>query len=228
MRSICACVAASAAVVLIAGSAQAGPDWIEGAIDAGSTLETAQPITGTGPITSISGTLSAGSPFGPGGGPDYEDMYLLRISAPSTFSFTVGEAEFDPQLFLFNVTLPGQALGLLANNNTPSGLLPILTGSATDGSGAMVLLPGVYALGVSGVGRVPVSNTGPLFFFASPTEVSGPDGAGGINPLSDWTGEGQTGTYFIDVEGVTWYDVPAPASGSLLLGGLMLARRRRR
>lgn len=227
MRSLCACVAASAAVVLVAGAAQAGPDWIEGAIDAGSTLETAQPIIGVGELNSISGTLSAGSPFGPGG-PDYEDMYLLRISSPSTFSFTVGDAQFDPQLFLFNVTLPGEALGLLANNNSIESPLPILSGPATDGSGAMVLLPGVYALGVSGVGRVPVSNTGPIFFFGSPTEVSGPDGQGGTNPLSDWTGEGQTGTYFINVEGVDWYNVPSPAGGSLLLGGWLLARRRRR
>jgi hypothetical protein len=155
-------------------------------------------------------------------------MFLLRISTPMAFSFTVADAEFDPQLFLFNITLPGQALGLLANNDTAFGDLPILTSPSTDGSGAMVLLPGEYALGVSGLGRVPVSPTGPIFFFGSSTEISGPDGPGGINPLSGWTGQGQTGTYEIHLRGVDWYDVPSPASGAVLFGLAALARRRRR
>jgi hypothetical protein len=229
MRSIGAIVAASAAVVLCAGSAQAGPDWIEGEFDAGSTLSTAQQIVGVGELLVLFGSLSAGSPFGGlRSAPDYEDMYLLQIASPTLFSFTVGSANFDPQLFLFNITLPGEALGLLANNDTPMSNLPRLTSPATDATGAMVLLPGAYALGVSGVGRVPVSPTGPIFFFGSPTEVSGPDGPGGINPLSGWTGVGDVGDYEIRLEAVTWYNIPAPASGSLLLGGWMLARRRRR
>jgi hypothetical protein len=227
MLAIRGSIAAPAAVLLVAGCAFAGPDWIEGAIDAGPTLSTAQAIVGVGQLQTLAGTLSAGSGFGPGVTPDLEDVYLLRITTPTSFSFTVANADFNPQLFLFNITLPGEALGLLANNDTPSGTRPVLTSPATDSTGAMVLLPGQYALGVSGFGRVPVSSTGPIFFFASSTEISGPDGPGGTNPLSGWTGNGETGTYLIELRGVDFYDVPAPASGSLLLGLAMLRRRRR-
>lgn len=228
MRSRIGIVAALAAVSCFAAPSLAGPDWIEGAEDAGSTILTAQKIVGVGDLLRISGKLSLGSARGVVSLPDYEDLFLLTISQPTLFSFTVASANFDPQLFLFNITIPGEALGLLANNDTVLGNLPVLTSPATDGTGAMVLLPGSYALGVSGVGRVPVSLTGPIFNFASTTEVSGSDGVGGINPLYDWTGTGQTGGYEIDLVGCDYFDVPAPSACSLLLlGGALSARRRR-
>ncbi len=229
MRSIGGLVTATAAVWFCAGHALGGPDWIEGGVDAGKTLVTARLILGAGPLKTISGQLgesAGGSQVS--GDPDYEDLFLLTISEPTMFSFTTTSADFDPQLFLFNVTIPGEALGLLANNDTAFGNLPLLTSPATDGSGAMVLLAGTYALGVSGLGRVPVSSTGPIFNFYSPFEVSGPDGAGGINALYDWTGIGQMGTYNIHLDGVDWYDVPTPGGCSVLLGACVLAARRRR
>lgn len=224
---------------LAAAPAFAGPDWIEGGRvggpDAGSTIGTAQPILATSrQITTIVGSLDSGN-AGSGlnriaSGPDFEDMYLLQILDPSTFSFHITSAGFDAQLFLFNITLPGEAFGLLANNDTPTSIDPFLSRPATDLTGADVRFPGIYALAISGVGRVPVSTTGSIFFFGSPTEVSGPDGVGGLNPHIGWTGVGQTGSYTIEMTGVGRYDVPAPAASILFLGsaGLLASRRRQR
>jgi len=227
--------AAGAAALLFSSAAvYGGPDWVEQG-DAGSTIGSAQLVLGLGQIESIVGTLSSGTAAGttigdPGSPPDFEDVYLLRIETPGAFSFQVMNANFDPQLFLFNVTIPGEGLGLLANNDTPMSMLPFLTSPATDGTGATVLLPGVYALGVSGLGRVPVSRTGLIFNFASPTEVSGPDGLGGTNPLSGWTGVGQTGGYLVEMTGVGFFDIPAPGGAAVMLLGLGVTggRRRRR
>src|SRR5689334_17234309 len=117
-----------AALILASGSAVAGPDWVEHN-DAGSTLGTAQQTQGSGEIHSISGTLMGGTLTG-----DFEDMYLVRVLDPSVFSLRVVSAQFDPQLFIFNVTLPNEAFGLLANDNTPLSTLPLLTAMATDGT----------------------------------------------------------------------------------------------
>ena len=193
------CAVAGAA--LIASSAFAGPEWIE-QDDAGSNLATAQPTLGSGPLQSIAGRLGVVQSFL--GGTDYEDLFLITVQSPSLFTMQVTSADFDAQLFVFNVTLPGQLFGLLANNDTVLGDEPFVGNMATDSTGAQLLLPGVYVVGISGLGRNPLSNTGAIFNFQSQTEVSGADGPGGINPLSGWTGEGQTGEYIIDVTGVTF------------------------
>jgi hypothetical protein len=203
-------------------SAYAGPDWVEGQ-DAGSSIPTAQPTIGVGSIHTISGELN-----GTTLAPDFEDMYLIRVLDPVNFQMTVTGASFDPVLWIFNVTLPGEGFGLLANDNTNAGILPVLTPIATDLTGAKITLPGVYAVAISGSGRVPVSVNGPMYSFGSPTEVSGPDGSGGFLPLFGWSGPGQAGSYTIQATGVGFYDTPAPASAALLaMGGLLAARRRR-
>ncbi len=214
---------AASALILPGEPAFAGPDWVEHG-DAGSTLSTAQQTLGAGPIFSISGSLGGGA----GLVGDYEDMFLVRVSDPVSFSMTVTGATFDAQIFVFNVTLAGEAFGLLANDNTISGNQPHVGPLANDGTGAALKFPGVYAIAISGAGRVPVSLNGPIFNFISPTEISGPDGPGGINPHIGWTGEGQTGGYDITVTGVTFYDVPAPGSSTLLLAAAIAAGRRRR
>jgi hypothetical protein len=205
--------------------ALAGPDWVEGGIDAGSTVGGAQKTTGTGPIHRISGSLSGSRAV------DFEDMYLITITDPVNFSMTLTPSPgLDAQLFLFNVTQANEAFGLLANDNTsPSNLTPTLLPNATDGTFAGVHNPGVYAVAVAGAGRYPVSVSGAIFFYASSTEISGPDGPGGINPHMGWEGPGSGGTYGIDVIGVGFYQTPAPGSAALLaLGAGVFARRRRR
>ncbi len=210
-------------LLLLAGQAAlAGPDWVESG-DAGSILPSAQQTLGSGSINSISGNLGGASFV-----PDFEDMYLVRVLNPLAFSMTITGASFDAQMFVFNVTLAGEAFGLLANDNTIFGSQPVLGPLASDGTGAALKFPGVYAIAISGAGRVPVSLNGPIFNFASPTEISGPDGPGGLNPHIGWTGVGQTGEYTIQVTGVGFYEVPTPGSSALLIGAAIAAGRRRR
>lgn len=209
----------------LATAAYAGPDWVEMG-DAGSSLATAQPIVGIGQPQRIEGNLSTGL-FANG---DYEDMYLLRIETPTSFSFDAGLSDFNTMLWLFNVTQAQEAFGLLANDDaSPNSTRSLIVGpGATDGSGALVVNPGVYALAITGFGRVPVSRTGNIFFLASNTEISGPDGPGGINPLQGWTGVGETGHYVIDLTGIGYVNVPAPGAGLVLAGAMACAARRRR
>jgi hypothetical protein len=212
-----------AVVCALAGTAYAGPDWIEVG-DAGSSLATAQPIVGVGQPQRIEGSLSSGFAEQ---GVDLEDMYLLRIETPTSFSFDSTQTTFNTMLYLFNVTQAQEAFGLLANNDTPSSFGSIIDGPATDNTGAMVLNPGVYALAVTGFNRHPVSRTGDIFFFGSSTEISGPDGPGGINPLQGWTGAGETGSYTITLQGIGYVSVPAPGALAVLGAGVFMRRRRR-
>lgn len=230
-RSLFACAGLLAA---LSSSAFAGPDWIERG-DAGSDVSTGQEVVGEGPLTRISGRLAP--PTGPDRTPaDYEDLYIVRITSPATFFFEVTGGDFNMQLFLFNITQPGEALGLLANDDRSlTDNRPLLSSPANDGTAAQVIFPGTYALAVSGFGRYPVAlgpippgGLQPIFFFANTKEISGPDGPAGINALMGWAGEGQTGSYDIMVQGIDFVRVPAPGSAALLVLSLGIAGRRRR
>lgn len=205
------------------GMAVAGPDWLEQG-DAGATFSNAQRILGVGEVHSISGTLSEGLLT-----PDLEDVYLLRITQPTAFSFDFRLANFDCQAWLFNVTQANELFGLLANNDVNgNSAWSLIAGPATDGTQSQVSQPGVYAIAITGLGRVPVSRTGDIFTLETRTEVSGADGPGGLNPLQGWAGQGQTGSYTIMTRGTEFFDTPAPGVAGVLLGGLGLAARRRR
>ncbi len=209
--------------VLTCGSfAVAGPDWTELG-DAGSDPRSAQIPLGDGDINSLSGNLGdRGTEF------DFEDMYYFGVSDPGSFSLSIAVADFDAQLFVFHITNAGAALGLLANDDmSEESSLPMLTSMATDGTGVVLDLPGDYLVAVAGRGRNPISSTGLIFDMASPTEISGADGPGGLNRLIGWEGEGETGSYRIDMTGTVFPEVPAPSSLALLGLAGFAARRRR-
>jgi len=220
------CVVAACAVAGFGSAAIAGPDWIERR-DAGSTIGTAQVPErpeGAPALLSIAGTLAEGLDA-----PDYEDLYFIRITTPGSFSIRPAYADFNPVLYLFNVTVNGEGYGLLANDDESLlSTLPKLVGMSNDGTQVIVSFPGDYVLAVTTQGRYPVSRTGAIFDLASPTEVSGPDGPGGINPLQGWEGSGQIGRYGFTLEATDFPRTPAPGAALTLgLGGLLATRRRR-
>lgn len=218
-----------AAGALGCGSATlAGPDWVEQG-DAGSTLGTAQvpiaPQAGILSLRSISGTLSGSSD----GVNDREDCYFFSVTEASGFRIRPISSNFNAVLYLFNVTLNFEGLGLLANDNENSdSILPQILPAATDSTGVLLTTPGNYLLAVAGAGRVPVSRTGAIFNFASPTEISGPDGPGGLSPLLGWTGDGPTGDYTLTIDQGAFPTIPSPGSVALLaaVGAASLRRRR--
>ena len=215
-------IVGSAAVVGLSTAAFAGPDWVEQG-DSGSDLATAQiTVTNTGTLNSISGTLGGGFLA------DFEDCYLVRVLNPGTFTMTVGSANFNPQLFLFNISVTNGAFGLLANDDqNVENNLPRFGGTSNDGTQVIVSLPGLYMIGLTGFNRDPMSQTGAMFNQVSTTEVSGPDGPGGFNPLTGWAGTGQTGNYTIVFTGVG-PATPAPGAAVVLGLGALVGMRRKR
>lgn len=181
-------------------AAKAGPCVVEGTGDAGSSVPTAATSAVAG-RTCISGALSSAS-LRDISAVDFEDVWAIRITDPANFSAATtppapGDADFDTQLWLFSAT----GTGLLGNNNDGA-----LAGSrmgrlSNDGTGIVINAPGLYFLAISGAGNAPRSAGGPIFNLALQTEVSGPDGPGGGEPLSGWTGPGAVGTYVIALTG---------------------------
>jgi hypothetical protein len=105
--------------------ATAGPAWVEGGDgddDAGSLPDNAQITVGGAVMLTISGTLEGVAAAT--GVPDFEDMYVIQIDDPESFSATTaffpGSAEFDSRLYLFegNGTLLLTGKGLLGNEDT--------------------------------------------------------------------------------------------------------------
>ena len=177
------------ASLTIAAAASAGPEWVEIG-DAGALPGSAQTTLGTTGVTIIKGTIGAAGV----GELDEQDMYIVYIADPKSFIATTvpefgGEAEFDSQLCLLK--LDGH--GLLGNNNTViigedggfsigATLLP----AATDNTGILIDTPGLYLLAIYTAETRPISEGGNLFSLAFSTEISGPDGPGGGNPITDW------------------------------------------
>ncbi len=220
-------VVGACCAALTSSVASAGPDWIE-RNDAGSSIGTAQVPTRSSTnltLSSLSGSLSSSLDQ-----PDYEDLYFIRIANPGTFSIRPAFAEFDPVLYLFNITVNGEGYGLLGNDDeSPTSNLPKLMGASTDGTMVIVTFPGDYVLAVTTQGRHPFSRSGDIFNLASPTEISGPDGPGGINPLEGWRGSGQTGRYGFTLEATEFPRTPAPGVALTLIAGVVgLTGRRRR
>ena len=229
----------------------AGPDWEE-TCDAGSFLLDAQPVAGpSGAVRSIKGKLGPCSPLA-GGGPDFEDVYLIMIDNPAIFCaktsvsgtvpsccntcppdcvFAANNTVMNTQLWLF----AAGGLGRLGNDDNPLDPPRSRIGNASnDGTMVVINTPGLYYLAISGgPRRDPVSTSGPIFQQATLTEISGPDGPGGAHPLSAWNGPGVQGDYTIVLCGVRAIEsVPTVSEwgmGILTLlvagAGAMLARR---
>lgn len=225
---------AVAFALFTATPALAGPDWDEGATDAGSTVGTAQVIDTTGSLNSIKGKLG-GPGFVTG---DFQDCFLLNVSDPLGFNISLSSTfgsppGFDPMMFLFRVDMLDGVMvakAVLANNDKSAGSpLPALGPAANDGSGAMVG-PGIYLIAISGFGSQPVNALGEFVFsqsFLQPGVIGGPapQPAGGYL-LDAWSADGSFGNYELLVQGVS--GVPSPGAVALLgLAGIAARRRQR-
>ena len=151
-------------------------------------------------------------------GVDPEDLYRIIIVDPDSFLAQVlsgpGQTDFDTQLFLFT----NSGFPLLANNDAGTFTQDArLVSQANDETKFRLKERGVYLLGVSGAGNIPLGNTAagiaPMFFpaFLPAGEISGPDGPGANSPLIGWSGDGETGRYLIRLEGVRNPPGPCPA-----------------
>ena len=237
-------------LALMASATASGPKWTEMG-DAGSLPGGAQTPMGAGLLAQINGILGT---ISIAGGIDFEDMFLINIVDPMNFRATTDPndpvlmaldafANFNTQLWLFRPTPadPLDALGFLGNDDhpdVPGSLHSLLIPIPTDGSPPLVA-PGLYYIAISRSiifdprenHNDPVSAGGEIFNQASQTEISGPDGPGGMMmlPISGWTGDQGKfdGAYRIALQGVEF--VPAPgALGLLVLAGFTMRRRRRR
>lgn len=243
VRTLFAVVATIAFVTTVAtANPPLGPEWGEGG-DAGSTPGSAQITIGSGPLGFISGSL--GGTINSGGIIDFEDMFLINIVDPLAFRATTDEddfgepgglagafAEFNTQLWLFQPGgLPGEAFGFLGNNNHPGtgSFQSLLTPIPDDGQPPLVA-PGLYYIAITRFNNVPLSAGGEIFNLGLPTEISGPDGPGGLQAFSGWSGDDGmfNGNYRIALAGVEFADIPAPGALTLLVfAGLVSSRRRR-
>lgn len=207
----------AAVIALPAAVALAGPVWFE-FFDAGPLPFGAQTPGGQGPLERVVGQTSSAA-----AGLDFEDMYVIFIDEPLAFRATTDPddpelfeldpfADFDTQLWLFSGDEGGNLVfgfGLLGNNDHPeTGSLFSLLRPFSDDGLTVLTECGEYFLAISGFNDVPSSDAGEIFFFRGPTEISGPDGLGGLLPISTWSADGgATGSYGIALRGVR---VPPP------------------
>lgn len=228
-------VASAVFALTLAAPALAGPDWDEGATDAGSTVGTAQVIDTSGSLNSIKGKLG-GPGFVTG---DFQDCFLLSVTDADAFNISLtstfgGPPGFDPMMFLFRIDILNGSMvakAILANNDKSQGNpLPGLTNAANDGSGAVVRAPGLYLIAISGFGSQPVNALGEFVFsqsFLQPGVIGGPaSNPSGGYLLDGWSADGSFGNYELLVQGVA--GVPAPGAFALLALGGLAGRRRQR
>jgi len=226
--------ATAVALTLTTQGAFAGPDWVEDG-DAGSNLETAQPINlGKGSqLQRIFGRLQGNvSPLTGGIETDFQDMYQVLVTDPVNLLFSSVDTSttFQTSLWLFD----SDGNALLGNIFAPGSFEGAagLTGSeiqnfSTDDTGIVITKPGIYYIAICAIVDEPLSGGESMFFFSMSDEVSGPDGEGGNGMLGGWSGgEGIFGDYEIRVDGVGF--IPAPGAMSLLAIGFLGINRRRR
>jgi hypothetical protein len=170
-----------------------GPIWQGDACvgDAGDLPATAQVPTGTGPLTSIIGTLSSTTDV---------DMYLINICDFNAFDATTTVGG-DTQLWLFNLN----GTGVMFNDDDTA----VAGAARINNSTALLSANGDYYLAVTRYNRDPVDSTGALLWNnTGPTGsflgIRAPDGPGAANPIDGWTGTGVVTGYTIALAGTCY------------------------
>ena len=162
--------------------------------DAGSLPSLAQCPLGTGPLTTLHGTLSDSADV---------DLYYVHIVTPGTFRASVQCAVYaDPNIWLFNASGQG-----ISHQN-------VCQGGGKTVTGLYVPSPAWYFVAVAKNG-VQAQGPGGAIWLSSvynPVERA-PDGPGGVGPLYGWSGAGQGGSvnYQIDFYSTEYCSPPTPA-----------------
>ncbi len=196
-------------VCSLAGSAFAGPDWDEGAKDAGSTPATSQPVTGSTSTTvvRVRGGTSATALVGT---PDLVDIYLVKTgSITSQFKFdmnmgTGGAPAWNARLTIFKKTVVN--CGTLSTFYVTLGF-PIATVVKASASSPWPILDGSVL--VNNPTGLPPATLGGLMLPDTEYYVA----VSGLNNLpiglnSDCGTTGSTKTMFLNTTGFGMYRIP--------------------
>ncbi|MGI8924266.1 MAG: DVUA0089 family protein [Fimbriimonadales bacterium] len=198
-----------AGALCMAWPAVAGGVW--GEIDAGP-LPPGEMTMGEGPLVAIRGGLDFN---------DLEDMYCITITDVAGFSAsTLGGADWDTQLFLFDV----DGMGVTFNDDSGGGVQSTITG-------AFVPDVGTYYLAISSFDNDALSAGGEIWADTPFGEERAPDGPGAGSPITSWDGGGTSGAgYTIALTGAGYCMVPEPGTFLALGVGLaaLVASRRRK
>ncbi len=184
-------------------------DWdetVDGGGDAGQTQGTAQTVSGSGTLASISGACTAGD----------ADVYMIEICDPANFRASTRNANTlatDTQLFLFN----SSGVGVVMNDDDPD---PTYTGLLSTISNAIVgsQPAGNYYLAVSLFDTDPVDAAAADIWLDQPFDTErAPDGAAAANPWDTFNGAATTtGSYWIDLTGACYVGGnPCPCPGDV-------------
>lgn len=143
--------------------------WTEA--NAGELTTTAEATVGTGPLTTITGSLST---------TESADLYLIRIDDPVGFTCSsVGGATFDSQMWM--VSLDGYGISARDDN-------PVAMRQSTL-TGQFVTAPGRYLVGISRYDNDPLNQNGDELWADAPYSVERqPDGPGIGTRFTQWSG----------------------------------------
>ncbi len=171
--------------LLVAWFAAAAPGqtWTETG-DAPALLP-GQMTTGSGSLTTISGTLSSGTDA---------DLYAIYIDQPANFSAqTCGGTSLDSALFLFDANGNG-----VVTSEDGCGIASWITAQ-------FVTSPGLYYLAMSSYDYDPLNAASQEIWNDTPWgSEHGPDGPGAPGPLAGWGGGGSGGAYSIFLTGARY------------------------